>query len=238
MSDTEAVINDFKRAAAEHALAMIADGMTVGLGSGSTAEFALVGLAARLGRGLHVMGVATSERIATLAHEHGVPLVPLDGRPIDLAIDGADEIEDGTLNLIKGGGGSLVREKLVAYASRRFVVIADESKLVERLGMRAKLPVVFLPFARALVVRALAEMGITALIRQMDGCDFVTDDGLLIADCICGVIADPVALAARLGAIPGIVDTGLFLELADEVIIGGSNGVRKITSRSQCLKER
>jgi ribose 5-phosphate isomerase A len=229
MPKSQMAIDGFKRAAAERAVAMIADGMTVGLGSGTTAEFALAVLAERIAGGLRVAGVPTSERIADLARRHGIPLVPFDGRSIDLAIDGADEIEQGTLNLIKGGGGSLVREKLVARASRRFIVIADDRKLVDRLGASAPLPVALLPFARARALMELAAVGVPGAIRQVDGRDFVTDDGLVIADCTCGVIADPLLLATRIAAVPGVIDSGLFVGLVTEAIVASAAGVRAFT---------
>lgn len=230
MQNQGEAVDGLKREAAERAVAVVADGMTVGLGSGTTAEFALAALAARMSRGLRVAGVPTSERIAALAHSHRIPLVPLDGRSIDVTIDGADEIENGTLNLIKGGGGSLVREKLVAQASRRFIVIADDSKLVAQLGTRVPLPVVLLPFARMLTLNRLAALGMSATIRQADGGDFVTDDGLLIADCVAGGITDAHSLLARISAVPGVVDCGLFLGLAAEAIVAGAGCVRVITS--------
>lgn len=229
MSESQATIDGLKRTAAERAVAMIADGMTVGLGSGTTAEFALAALAARVAGGLRTSGVPTSDRTADLARQHGIPLVPLDGRPIDLAIDGADEIERGTLNLVKGGGGSLVREKLVARASRRFIVIADERKLVDRLGVHAPLPVALLPFARQLALHELAALGAMGTIRQVGGRDFVTDDGLIIADCAYGAIGDATTLATRIAAIPGVVDSGLFLGLAAEAIVAGRTGVRVLS---------
>lgn len=230
MAEPQATIDEFKRAAAERAVAAVADGMIVGLGSGTTAEFALAALATRMAGGLRIVGVPTSERTASLARRYSIPLVPFDGRPIDLAIDGADEIARGTLNLIKGGGGSLVREKLIARASRRFIVIADERKLVDQLGTHAPLPVALLSFARARVLQELAALGAAGTIRQAGGRDFVTDDGLVIADCACGVIADPAALAPRIAAIPGVVDSGLFLGLAAEAIVAGAAGVRVYTA--------
>lgn len=229
MPESQATVDGFKRVAAERAVAMVADGMTVGLGSGSTAEFALAALAARIAGGLKVSGVPTSERTARLARQHGIPLAPFDGRPIDVAIDGADEIEHDTLNLIKGGGGSLVREKLIARASRRFIVIADERKLVDRLGAHAPLPVALLPFARQFASHELAALGAVVAIRQVGGRDFATDDGLIIADCACGAIADAKTLAARLAAIPGVVDSGLFLGVAAEAIVAGRAGVRVLS---------
>lgn len=229
MPESQVTTDGFKRTAAERAVAMIADGMTVGLGSGTTAEFALAALAARVAGGLRMSGVPTSERTADLARQHGIPLVPFDGRPIDLAIDGADEIERGTLNLVKGGGGSLVREKLIARASRRFIVIADERKLVGRLGGLAPLPVALLPFARRRVLHDLAALGATGTIRQAGGRDFGTDDGLIIADCACRAIADATTLAKRIAAIPGVVDSGLFLGLVAEAIVAGRAGVRVLS---------
>lgn len=226
MPESQATIDGFKRAAAERAVAMIADDMTVGLGSGTTAEFALAALAARIAGGLRLSGVPTSERTAGLARQYGIPLVPFDGRPIDLAIDGADEIERGTLNLVKGGGGSLVREKLIARASRRFIVIADERKLVDRLVSHAPLPVALLPFARQFALHELAALGAAGTIRQADGRDFVTDDGLIVADCACDAVADAATLAMRIAAIPGVVDNGLFLGLTAEAIVAGRAGVR------------
>lgn len=229
MPESQVTTDGFKRTAAERAVAMIADGMTVGLGSGTTAEFALAALAARVAGGLRMSGVPTSERTADLARQHGIPLVPFDGRPIDLAIDGADEIERGTLNLVKGGGGSLVREKLIARASRRFIVIADERKLVDRLGGLAPLPVALLPFARRRVLHDLAALGAAGTIRQAGGRDFGTDDGLIIADCACRAIADATTLARRIAVIPGVVDSGLFLGLVAEAIVAGRAGVRVLS---------
>lgn len=229
MPESQTTVDGFKRAAAERAVAMVADGMTVGLGSGTTAEFALAALAARIASGLRMSGVPTSERTAALAHQHGIPLAPFDGRSIDLAIDGADEIERDTLNLVKGGGGSLVREKMIARASRRFIVIADERKLVDRLGAQAPLPVALLPFARQLALHDLAALGAAGTVRQAGGRDFVTDDGLIIADCACGAIADAAMLATHIAAIPGVVDSGLFLGLAAEAIIAGRAGVRVLS---------
>ncbi|MDE1902767.1 MAG: ribose-5-phosphate isomerase RpiA [Alphaproteobacteria bacterium] len=229
MPESQATVDGFKRAAAERAVALITDGMTVGLGSGTTAEFALAALATRIAGGLRMSGVPTSERTAGLARQHGIPLMPFDGRPIDVAIDGADEIERDTLNLIKGGGGSLVREKLIARASRRFIVIADERKLVDRLGVHGPLPVALLPFTRQLVLRELAALGAPGTIRQADGRDVVTDDGLIIADCICGAITDARVLATRIAAIPGVVDSGLLLGLVAEAIVAGRTGVRVLS---------
>lgn len=229
MPESQATVDGFKRAAAERAVAMITNGMTVGLGSGTTAEFALAALATRIAGGLRMSGVPTSERTADLARRYGIPLVPFDGRQIDIAIDGADEIECNTLNLIKGGGGSLVREKLIAHASRRFIVIADERKLVDRLGVHGPLPIALLPFTRQLALRELAALGAPGTIRQAGGRDVVTDDGLIIADCICGTITDARALATRIAAIPGVVDSGLFLGLAAAAIVAGRAGVRELS---------
>lgn len=229
MPESSATVDSFKRAAAERAVAMVTNGMIIGLGSGTTAEFALAALATRIAAGLRMSGVSTSERTADLARHYGIPLMPFDGQPIDFAIDGADEIERHTLNLIKGGGGSLVREKLIARASRRFIVIADDRKLVDRLGAHSPLPVALLPFTRQLALRELATLGAPGKIRQVAGRDFVTDDGLIVADCMCGELTDARSLATRIAAIPGVVDSGLFLGLAAEAIVAGRAGVRVLS---------
>lgn len=225
-------VDSYKQAAAECAVAALTDGMVVGLGSGSTAEFALTALARRIADGLRTIGVPTSERVAQLARRNGIPLASLGARTIDVTIDGADEIELGTLNLIKGGGGNLVREKLVARASQRLVIIADDRKLVDRLGIRATLPVVLLPFARSLVLQRLELLGVAGTIRRSNDRDFITDDGLLIADCVCGAIDDLATLAARLNAVPGVVDCGLFLGIASEAIVAGAAGVQTLAPTS------
>ena len=218
-----------KRLAAEAAVAMVEDGMVVGLGTGSTATFAVHSLAARVALGLRVTGIPTSERTAALAREHGIALTDLDAQPvIDLTIDGADEVERATLQLIKGLGGALLREKIVAAASRRMVVIVDAGKLVDRLGSRAPVPVEIVAFGAAATLRHLAERGVAPTLRLRNGSPFQTDSGNLIADCATGPIGDPRALAGSLLAVPGVVETGIFLDLASTVVIGTEHGPQRL----------
>jgi ribose 5-phosphate isomerase A len=214
--------NGMKRAAAERAVREVQNGMVLGLGTGTTAAFMLVALARRIGEGLRVTGIPTSEATAAAAQRLGIPLEPMTaGRRIDLTIDGADQIERATLNLIKGGGGALLREKRVAQASRRMIVIADDSKLVARLGTGGKLPVAIEPARSRQSIEGLTALGAAVTLRQADGHSYVTDDGLAIADCTFGAIADAPGLEARISAIPGVVESGLFIGLAEMAIIGG-----------------
>lgn len=218
--------DDAKRAAALKALALVEPGMTLGLGTGSTAAHFVRGLGARLREGLTIAGaVPTSEATAALAQQEGVPLLPVTSTTrFDLAVDGADEI-DPALTLIKGGGGALLREKIVAAAATRFIVIADAGKRVARLG-RFPLPIEVTPFAWELTARKVAEVlrstgclrDILSL-RQRDGSPFVTDGGNYILDAQASEIPDPKALAAGLDGVPGVVEHGLFIGLAHEAII-------------------
>jgi ribose 5-phosphate isomerase A len=218
-----------KRAAAERAVAEVEDGMVLGLGSGSTAELAIAALAVRVAAGLRVAGIPTSERSAALARRLGVPLTTFaEHRRIDLTIDGADQVERGTLALIKGLGGALLREKIVAGASRRLIVVVDESKLVERLGDRTPLPLEVVPFGAEAVMDRLAALDGRPALRRRDDKPFVTDNGNYIVDCRFAVIADPAWLEARLAAIVGVVESGLFLSLASKVIVGSRHGVEEI----------
>lgn len=219
--------------AARAALAHVEDGMRLGIGSGSTAEELVRLLAERVKGGLRVIGVPTSERTASLCRELGVPLATLDELPeLDLTIDGADEI-DPALTLTKGGGGALLREKIVAAASRRMVVIADESKLVAALGA-FPLPIEVNRFGLRASERAIASaaaaLGLRGplQLRMTDGSPFVTDGGHFIIDASFGLIPDPRALNDALHAIPGVVEHGLFLGLADEAIVAGPGGVRTL----------
>jgi ribose 5-phosphate isomerase A len=214
-----------KARAAAHALDLVRAGMTIGLGSGSTAEIFVRGLAERVRQGLAVSGVPTSRATEMLARSLGLPLLDdLDG-PVDLAIDGADEI-DPQLNLVKGRGGAMVREKIVARAARRLVIIADESKLVDRLG-RGPLPVEVLPFLWSTTGAQLDALGARATVRESGRERFVTDNGNFIFDCTFPTgIRDPHGLAAALSLIPGVVGHGLFLGLAAAAIVGREDGVR------------
>ncbi len=215
-----------KRAAAEAAAALVEDGMMVGLGSGSTVHYMVVALGRRMAEeGLQFTGVPTSLATAELARGLGIALAEPDGA-LDIAIDGADEIERGTLRLIKGLGGALLREKIVAQLARRFVVVADRGKLVNTLGERAPLPVEVTRFGLAATTRRLAEAGGMPTLRPAaDGAVFVTDGGNVILDCAgFAPIADPFTLDRTLRAIAGVVETGLFLQIATEAIVADPDG--------------
>jgi len=205
----------------ERALEMVADGATVGLGSGHAAQAFVRALGERVRRGsLHVRGVPTSEETAALARQVGVPLVGLaDAGLLDLCVDGADEV-DPRLDLIKGYGRALVREKIVAASSRRRVILVGEEKLVPRLGSRGRLPVEVVPFGLPLAERRLTELGLRPVADRRGDRLFVSDNGNHILDCQIGPIADPAKLEADLRALPGVVGTGLFLGMADVVLVG------------------
>ncbi|TAK49812.1 MAG: ribose-5-phosphate isomerase RpiA [Xanthobacteraceae bacterium] len=221
-----------KRQAAAKALESVRDGMKLGLGTGSTARHFVELLGERVRDGLNVVGVPTSEATRADAERCGIRLATLDDIPhLDLTVDGADEI-DPDLNLIKGGGGALLREKIVAAASDRMVVIADESKWVADLG-KFPLPIEVVPFGlgatRRLIERAIARAGAAGTLelrKGRDGHAFVTDGGHWIIDARLGRIPDPQALASALVAIPGVVEHGLFLGLAGTAILAGPNGIR------------
>jgi ribose 5-phosphate isomerase A len=224
---------ELKRRAAEAALAYVEDGMRLGLGTGSTAAQFVTLLGERVQRGLRVVGVATSDATERLARQAGISISSLDETPeLDLDIDGADEIGPG-LALIKGGGGALLREKIVAQASARMIVIAEASKQVPALGA-FPLPIEVVGFgltATALAVeRTAIELGLTVAIdlRQRDGIPFVTDSGNRILDASFGRIPDPETLASRLAEIPGIVEHGLFLNFADLALVASDDGVAEI----------
>jgi ribose 5-phosphate isomerase A len=221
-----------KIAAAWHALSLVADGMRLGLGTGSTAAFLvrLLGLRMRAG-GLRVETVATSAATAALAREKGIPVHPLDRvGELDLTIDGADEFDPG-LNLIKGGGGALLIEKIVAGSSRRMAVIADPSKQVATLGA-FPLPVEIVRFGhgttRRRIIDGLGIAGDAAVLRNGRDGTFVTDEGHHILDLHLGRIADPSALDRRIRAIPGVVETGLFLGMASCVVMGQPDGSARL----------
>jgi ribose 5-phosphate isomerase A len=218
-----------KREAAERALQLVKPGMKLGLGSGSTARQFVDLVGERVKAGLHVRCVATSAGTATQAKALGIPLGTLDDIPeLDLTVDGADEV-DPKLNLIKGGGGALLREKIVASASKRMVVIADSTKLVPRLGA-FPLPIEVVPFGLAAtrrhIERAFAQLGLAGPIHLRGGSSpFVTDGGHYILDCSLGAIAEPEELSQILSPIPGVVEHGLFIGLARAAIIAGAEGV-------------
>ncbi|MCA1297432.1 ribose-5-phosphate isomerase RpiA [Stappia indica] len=224
---------DLKRLAAEAALGEVQSGMRLGIGTGSTAEHFVRGLGARVRAGLDVVGVPTSERTAALAREEGIRLETLENCPeLDLTVDGADEL-DANLTLIKGGGGALLREKIVATASARMVVIADAGKRVSCLGAFA-LPIEVVPFGlratRNSIESALAALGYSAVPALRGGAEpFVTDGQHHIFDVELGQIHDPVAVSDALLRIPGVVDHGLFIGIADAAYVAGPDGVDRLT---------
>ncbi len=225
--------DELKRRAAEAALAHVEDGMRLGLGSGSTAALFVMLLGKRVASGLTVVGIATSEAIASIARKAGVPLASLDEEPeLDLDVDGADEIGPG-LALIKGGGGSLLREKIVAGAASRMIVIADQSKKVEALGA-FPLPVEVAEFGLIAtshaIERAAAELGLDVALnlRRNRGNPFVTENGNRILDASFGRIPDPEALAEKLSRIPGVMEHGLFLGYADLAFVASPEGIAEL----------
>ncbi len=217
-----------KKHAAARSLDFIEDGMAVGLGTGSTAAYVVRLLGERVRAGLTVTAVPTSRATEALARECGIPLTSLeDVTRLDITIDGADEV-DGELRLIKGGGGALLREKIVAAASDRFVVVVDSGKLVARLGS-FDLPVEVVPFAWRVVAEKIETTGCLPTLRSGDANKpFVTDEGNYILDCAYGAIEEPEALARRLDGTTGIVDHGLFLDMADTVVVGRGDSVEII----------
>ncbi len=219
---------DTKQMAAERGAELVESGMTIGLGSGSTATLMVQALGRKLKAGTlqDIRGVPTSSAIAAVARESGVPLTTLDDHPVlDLDIDGADEVDPG-LNLIKGLGGALLWEKVVATAAKRLVILVDESKLVPRLGSKAPLPVEVIPFGWKAHVPFIETLGGKPALRLgKDGKPYITDEGNYILDCRFAAIEAPTALEARLLIRAGIVGTGLFLGMTEQVIIGKADGV-------------
>jgi ribose 5-phosphate isomerase A len=221
-----------KQAAARRAVELVvADGMALGLGSGTTMVHVLDALGERVRAGLRVVGVPTSETTAAHARALGIPLATLAERPeIDLALDGADEI-DPRLDLVKGRGGSLLREKVVATAARRLAIVADASKLVPALGTRMPVPVEVVPFAAAWCALRLGRLGARAELRG-GAQPFVTDNGNWILDCRFGPIEDPAALAAEIRALPGVVEHGFFLQMTSVAVVAHPGGHVEVLQRA------
>jgi ribose 5-phosphate isomerase A len=227
----------YKRAAAARAVEFVRPGMRLGLGTGSTAKHFVELIGERIREGLDVVAVPTSEATLADAKRCGISLTTLDDTPqLDLTVDGADEIAP-DLSLIKGGGGALLREKIVAAASRRMIVIADESKYVDALG-RFALPIEVVPFGVVAIQRSVEaaikrvqKAGPLAIRQAKNGHPFVTDGGHWIIDVKLGRIDDPAALAHALAGVPGVVEHGLFIGLADMAIIGGPTGVKVVEKR-------
>lgn len=216
-----------KKRVALEAVKHVKDGFVVGLGSGSTAAFAIHELGKMVKqKDLHIMGVPSSSQAKILAVNSGIPLTTLDEHPVlDLAIDGADEV-DKNLDMIKGGGGALTREKIVASSAKQVIIVADESKLVEKLG-KFKVPIEVLPFALAPVTKSIKELGGKPLLRESKGKvgAVVTDNGNYILDVDFGLIDNTKALDEKLKRIPGVIETGLFIGLANKVYLGKSDGI-------------
>jgi ribose 5-phosphate isomerase A len=221
------VVMQGKRAAARYAADQVKDGAVVGLGTGSTVAFTLERLAERMrAEGLHCLGVPTSLATERQARELGLPLTTLDEHPrLDLVIDGADEV-DPQKRLIKGGGGALTREKIVAAAGREMLVVVGADKVVAKLGVKFLLPIEVLPFGQRPVSLKLHEIGCEPFLRKAkDGSVFVTDNGNSILDCrFAAGIDDPAATEAKLRAIPGVIECGLFVGLASRIVVGHDDG--------------
>ena len=220
--------DDLKRAAAESAAGLVEDGMIVGLGSGSTAAFAIDALGRRLKQGLRITGIPTSDRTAAQAGAWGIPLSSLAEHPrVDIAIDGADEVEEKSLNLIKGRGGALLREKIVASASKRFVIIIHASKLVSRLAIHDPVPAEVVPFGWQATARRLSALGAKPVLRRdPNGEPFHSDGGNYIVDCTFEASVDAASLAEQLDHVVGVVEHGLFIGMTSEVHMADSGGVR------------
>jgi len=221
-------VDNAKVMAAKKGLEFVEAGMVVGLGSGSTATEFIRLLGERVQAGLKIRGIASSRASEDLAISLGIPIIDFETcSEIDVAIDGADEVGPG-LGLIKGGGGALLREKIVASASRRFLIVADASKVVRRLG-RFPLPVEVIRMAAPLVARKLTELGMRPAMRHRnDGSAYVTDEGNYILDCACGEMEDPAAVAAAIRGIVGVVEHGLFLGMAERALIADGAEVREL----------
>jgi len=217
-----------KKLAAEKALEYVEDGMILGLGTGSTVKFAVEKLGELVKKGLSIKGIPTSIRTKKLAESLNIPIVDINEYSnIDLTIDGADEV-DSFLNLIKGGGGALTREKIVAFHSEKVIIIIDESKVVKCLGMNFPIPVENTKYGWQATKKALEELGCTAELRTIVGETYITDNQNYIVDCDFGRIDEPDQLEQDINAIPGVLENGLFIDLVDDVIVGSNQGVMSL----------
>lgn len=225
---------DMKRIAAEKSVERVENGMIVGLGTGSTVEYAIKKLGERINTGLKIEGIPTSLKTKKLALQHNIPLVDLNDYPeIDLTIDGADEV-DSHLNLIKGGGGALTREKIVAYHSKKEIIVIDETKVVKKLGIGFPVPVEVTKFGWKATKKSLEELSCTIELRTIMDEVYITDNSNYILDCDFGKIDEPETLEKEINSIPGVIENGLFIDLVDEVIVGSKQGI--ITLEEQCLQ--
>lgn len=223
--------DELKRAAAYRALDYVKDGMVLGLGTGSTAYWVVEGLGKRVADGLSVVGIPTSERTAAQARGLNIPLSSLAEQPaIDLTIDGADEVQRGTLQLIKGLGGALLREKIVAAASRQLVIVVDHEKLVDQLGERTPVPVEVVQFGWQATAASLARLGAEPVLRHAtEDHPFITDGGNYILDCRFPGIADPPRLEQQIGMTVGVVESGLFIDRTSAVVVASADGIEILT---------
>lgn len=216
-------MEELKRMAAVHAASYIEDGMIVGLGTGSTAKYAVEKIGEMVREGMEVVGIATSKETEQIARDAGIPLSELNEHDIDITIDGADQV-DGNLNLIKGGGGALLREKMVASCSKKEIIVVDESKVVDSFSF--PLPVEVVKFGWESVAKKLRAFGFTPKLRE----GFVTDNGNYILDCRYSNIEDAEEMETMLNTIPGVVENGLFVGLSDVVVVGTKRGIRILGS--------
>ena len=223
--------DELKRAAALRAIEEVEDGMVVGLGTGSTASFVVEGLGARVAGGLRVVGIPTSERTAAQARRLGIPIATfVEHQRLDLTIDGADEVQLGTLDLIKGLGGALLREKIVAAASNRLIIVVDQEKLVEQLGEHTPLPVEVTQFGWQATAVALAKLGCVPERRYAVGEQpYVTDGGNYILDCRFGPLTDPAAIEESIAMTVGVVESGLFVGRSSRVVVASMAGIEVLT---------
>jgi len=226
--------DELKRAAALRAIEEVEDGMVVGLGTGSTASFVVEGLGARVAGGLRVVGIPTSERTAAQARRLEIPIATFaEHQCLDLTIDGADEVQLGTLDLIKGLGGALLREKIVAAASNRLIIVVDQEKLVEQLGEHTPLPVEVTQFGWQATAVALAKLGCIPERRYAVGEQpYVTDGGNYILDCRFGPLTDPAAIEESIAMTVGVVESGLFVGRSSMVVVASATGVEVLTPPS------
>jgi ribose 5-phosphate isomerase A len=223
--------DELKRAAALRAIEEVEDGMVVGLGTGSTASFVVEGLGVRVAGGLRVVGIPTSERTAAQARRLGIPIATFaEHQRLDLTIDGADEVQLGTLDLIKGLGGALLREKIVAAASNRLIIVVDQEKLVEQLGEHTPLPVEVTQFGWQATAVALATLGCVPERRYAVGEQpYVTDGGNYILDCRFGPLTDPAAIEESIAMTVGVVESGLFVGRSSMVVVASMTGIEVLT---------
>ncbi|MFE3846034.1 ribose-5-phosphate isomerase RpiA [Thermoplasmatota archaeon] len=219
---------EMKRLAAEKACEYIEDEMILGLGTGSTVDYALRKIGKMVNEGLKIKGIPTSFRTKKIAKEEKIPLTSLEENPeIDLTIDGADEV-DSELRLIKGGGGALTREKMIAYYSKKVIIVIDETKVVKMLGIDFSLPVEVVKFGWTSTKEKLKEFNCNVELRKIMNNPYITDNSNYILDCEFDRIKDPVKLEIDINSIPGVVENGLFIGLADEIIVGSKQGIKTL----------